>query len=495
MASLRTRPLPPAARRTRLMLAGAVLASVLTVVTAGSPAGEAVYFTGYAAVCAAAWWAALRLAARDERRPWLMLAAAQTCWLIGDLVASLFYWVFPESDPTGWMDAPWLAGYAAIGASIMLMARRRARGQLREPLLDMLTLATAAALGMWRLLVVPALRESGGRYTAGVWLDTGYLLGDVLIVAAVLLLVLSPGTRGTPTRLLVTAAGTRIVTDLSYGLLPLMNVEDLSPMGGLVLFGNALMVIAALHPGRAELTRPGPAVRTLHPSRVVFLGLALVTAPTIAVAEASLPTGQRVTMLLATVAAGAFILTRFTTAVREQERAERLLSYQAAYDPLTGLANRRTFTGRLDLRSAGDALFYIDLDGFKEVNDTHGHDAGDALLVEIARRLRAAVREEDLVVRLGGDEFALLCPQPSVHADVIPLAERLLRAVAEPVRYGGHELLVGASIGIAVAGEDTTPGELLRTADTAMYEAKRAGRGRWVLAEPPSPRDSLPLAG
>ncbi|GAT71330.1 diguanylate cyclase [Planomonospora sphaerica] len=488
MASLRTRwPLP----------AAAALVSVATAATAETVTGDVIYFTGYTVVCAAAWWAALRQAGPGERWPWLLIAVAQTFWLVGDLVSTAAFRFFPYWDPTGWMDAPWLAGYLAIGTGIMLMARLRARGQLREPLLDMLTLTTAVTIGMWWLLVAPALEASGGLYTAGIALDAGYMLGDVLITAAVLLLVLSPGRRSAPTGLLVTAACLRLVTDLGYAILPHLGVgmESLVSLGGLVLFGNSLMVITALHPGRAELVRPNPRTRTLHPARLVFLGLALLTAPAVAVAQGSGPQAQRIALLVATVAASAFILARFAGAVREQERAERLLAYQASYDPLTGLANRRTITGRLDACSAGDVLLYLDLDGFKAVNDTYGHDAGDALLVEVARRLRAAVREDDLVVRLGGDEFALLCPQASVHTDVIPLAERVLDAIAEPIGYDGHELRVGTSIGIAVVDETTTPGDLVRKADAAMYEAKRGGRGRWVLAGPPPKPAPLSLAG
>ncbi|GGS69141.1 hypothetical protein GCM10010156_30120 [Planobispora rosea] len=502
MDSVRSRLLAPAARRTGGLLVGAVLISLLAAATAGDLRGEVVYFSGYGLVCGAAWWAALRPAGPDGRRPWLWLAAAQSLWLIGDLVYSILYWMFPTVDPTGLIDAPWLAGYAAIVVAIMMMARRRARGQLREPLLDMLTLTSAVALGMWQILVVPALQEAGGLYTAGIWLDAGYAVGDVLIAAAVLLLALSPGTRTAPTRLLITAACIRLLTDVGYATLPaLIDPGDLARLAGVVLLGNALMVIVALHPQRAELTHPGRRMRTLHPARVFFLGLALLTAPTVAVIHGSAATGERIALLLATIAASGFVLARFTGAVRQQERAERLLAYQAAYDPLTGLANRRTLTAHLEDYTSGQAVFYLDLDGFKAVNDTHGHEAGDALLVEIASRLRAAAGAGDLIARLGGDEFVVLHPEALDRHDLITRAERLLQSIAEPITYHGRELRVGASVGIAVRTADPTAGptagiaagELLRAADTAMYEAKRAGRGRWVLAVPPPP--NLSLAG
>nr|BFE89154.1 hypothetical protein GCM10020093_117560 [Planobispora longispora]BFE89393.1 hypothetical protein GCM10020093_119950 [Planobispora longispora] len=229
-------------------------------------------------------------------------------------------------------------------------------------------------------------------------------------------------------------------------------------VSGVIFFANALMVITMMRSDREELVRPGRRTRTLHPARIVFLGLALLTAPAIAVAEGSGSGGERLALLIATVAASGFVLTRFTVAVRQQERAEQLLTYQASYDPLTGLANRRTILSRLEESVAGDVLLYLDLDGFKAVNDTHGHEAGDALLVEIGNRLSGAVRDGDLVARLGGDEFALLCPGPADVSEITALAERLLAVVTEPVGYHGHELRVGTSIGIAVhAGGVTSP--------------------------------------
>ncbi|GIH81013.1 hypothetical protein Plo01_74420 [Planobispora longispora] len=479
-------------------MVAAALAGVVITMTIGTLTGEIVYFGCYAVVCIAAWWAALRpvagSGARADRRPWLLIALGQTLLLLGDAVMTVFFYFLPEASPVGWMDVPWLGGYAAIGAGLMIMARRRARGQLREPLLDMLTLTTAATLGLWRVMIDPELTASGGQYTAEILLDASYMVGDVLIMAAVLLLVLSPGVRGVPTRLMIVAGFGRLVADI--GRVMWQYEAIVMFVSGVIFFANALMVITMMRSDREELVRPGRRTRTLHPARIVFLGLALLTAPAIAVAEGSGSGGERLALLIATVAASGFVLTRFTVAVRQQERAEQLLTYQASYDPLTGLANRRTILSRLEESVAGDVLLYLDLDGFKAVNDTHGHEAGDALLVEIGNRLSGAVRDGDLVARLGGDEFALLCPGPADVSEITALAERLLAVVTEPVGYHGHELRVGTSIGIAVhAGGVTSPGDLIRAADVAMYQAKRGGRGRWVLAGPTPGGASLALAG
>lgn len=166
--------------------------------------------------------------------------------------------------------------------------------------------------------------------------------------------------------------------------------------------------------------------------------------------------------------------------VAAKHEIERL----AAHDPLTGALNRRglmeRFEGALALaRRTGAplAVLVLDLDGFKEVNDRLGHDAGDALLVAVAHRLRGVVRDHDLVARLGGDEFvAVLQAADAAAARVV--AERLVVELARPVALGDHRVAVRASVGVAAfpeAGEDAL--ELLRAGDAAMYAAKRAGVG------------------
>lgn len=165
-------------------------------------------------------------------------------------------------------------------------------------------------------------------------------------------------------------------------------------------------------------------------------------------------------------------------AVREQERAQAQLAYQARRDPLTGLANRALLGEHLE-QDGPAVLLYLDLDGFKGVNDSRGHEAGDAVLIAVAERLTRAVRAGDVVARLGGDEFVVACPGATV-ADGVALAERILLDIDAPVPFSDNALSVGASIGIAV--HDASPRMALRSADEAMYRAKRLGRGRWILA-------------
>jgi len=186
--------------------------------------------------------------------------------------------------------------------------------------------------------------------------------------------------------------------------------------------------------------------------------------------------------------------------VTEQRALQDQLAHQALHDDLTGLANRRLFMDRLDLAQArasrgGHALgvLFIDLDGFKAINDRLGHDAGDEVLITVAGRLRAHMRAADTLARFGGDEFAVLCGDIAGPGDAVEIAERLARAVAEPFEIDGAAVNIWASIGIAVATETTgSLADLLQSADTAMYQAKSAGKGQWHLfdgtggGEPPT---------
>ncbi|CAN5244343.1 hypothetical protein BH11PSE11_BH11PSE11_17580 [soil metagenome] len=173
--------------------------------------------------------------------------------------------------------------------------------------------------------------------------------------------------------------------------------------------------------------------------------------------------------------------------ITEKKRAEELIWHQANYDLLTGLPNRRLFRDRLDheIRKAHRtglplALFFIDLDLFKEINDTLGHDVGDTLLIEAARRVSVSVRETDTVARLGGDEFTVILAELQDAGKIEQIARQILKMLAEPFHLGGEVVFLSASIGITLYPSDTTePESLIKNADQAMYVAKSEGRNRY----------------
>ncbi|MEM8704873.1 MAG: EAL domain-containing protein [Actinomycetota bacterium] len=166
--------------------------------------------------------------------------------------------------------------------------------------------------------------------------------------------------------------------------------------------------------------------------------------------------------------------------ITARRRSEALLRFQATHDELTGLANRGRLiqdVEQLQRDGQGVALLMLDLDRFKNINDSLGHDMGDQLLVVIADRLRLAVRPGDMVARLGGDEFAVSLPGPATLTDAEFVADRLLRLIGEPVTLGAQKVYPTASIGIAFA-DDGDVADLFRRADTAMYRAKAQGRAQ-----------------
>ena len=178
------------------------------------------------------------------------------------------------------------------------------------------------------------------------------------------------------------------------------------------------------------------------------------------------------------------------TDVTARKQAERRLQHDAMHDALTGLPNRVLFLDRLDQAirraqratpQAAAAVLFLDLDRFKLVNDSLGHQAGDRLLVAVARRLESAVRPPDTVARLGGDEFTVLLDGVSDAHEASLVAERVHQTLRAPFQIAERELFVDASIGIALAEADAAPETVLRDADVAMYRAKADGKGRQAV--------------
>jgi diguanylate cyclase (GGDEF)-like protein len=182
---------------------------------------------------------------------------------------------------------------------------------------------------------------------------------------------------------------------------------------------------------------------------------------------------------------GAFVLAASATHMASWRTNEQ----QLLRDALTGLPSRLLLMSRLEsalarLERTGGfvAVLFVDLDRFKVVNDSLGHQAGDALLLGVTERLRKAVRRHEMPARFGGDEFVLVCEDVADAQHAVAVAERLLKALAQPFDLGGHQAFVGGSIGIALTDDpNAAPSDLVRDADAAMYHAKEAGGGRWSI--------------
>jgi diguanylate cyclase (GGDEF)-like protein len=319
-----------------------------------------------------------------------------------------------------------------------------------------------------------------------------YPLGDIAIFALALTLVLAPGVRGTPSALLIGCLGSTLLLDGVYSIDPAwlarLNGDRLDAV---LLVVNTFLAAAALHPRRGELVeKPPVSVRSehMHRWRVILLGAAL-GAVSVAAAMSSASTANRILLVGASLIISAIIMFRFYGVIRDREEAELALAHQASHDQLTGLANRGLLLDRiggalfvpLGQPIRDFALFYIDLDGFKKINDTYGHAVGDEVLRAASQRLQRLIRAGDTVARLGGDEFVVLCldlgPDSAMH-----FGQQIRDGIGKSISVGTTELRVGASIGVLVAADidqrhQMDADQILQSADVAMYVAKRQGGG------------------
>jgi diguanylate cyclase len=433
------------------------------------------------------------LAAR--RRPgWMvgkLLAGGLVATALGDISYTIVVGV-GGGTTVSIADALYLAYYLLMAAGIVTLIRSRASQDDSGVMGDGATIAVASALVAWQFLVGGAQSTSSLALLDRVVL-AAYPLADVVLVAGLAWLLLAPGRRSPALWLLVAHFGAMLVADVVFALRGDGGTLGAYLVDPLYSIGYALGAGALIHPSAATLAQPEPQQRdTLHPARIAFLGVALFTAPIVAVIEHERGRGVNSAVLLGVSAAlAALVLIRMRSLVRHTKVAEATLAHQATHDALTGLPNRPLLLDRLglalahaDRRPGQTCVMYLDVDRFKIVNDSLGHAAGDHLLVEVARRLERCGRAGDTVARLGGDEFVLLCEDVAGVEEATRIAERVIEALGTPVPILDEVAHVSASVGIALhAGPGTgdTPESMLRDADAAMYRAKGAGKGRWEL--------------
>jgi diguanylate cyclase (GGDEF)-like protein len=475
----------------------AVVLGVPTVVAPGSLLAEATYTVAFGLIVVVAWLG-VRARSGPPARAGAWMAAALTVWLAGDLLYSFLSRRVDDLGDVTACDALWILGYPLLAISLVRMTRLRAPGRLREGLLDGLAMATVMAALFVQFMILPAVSDG---LTLAALAEAFYPFGDVLLFATAAILVLSPGDRSAPTRYLVAALTLTFLADVSISALPNYFADfDDSRLDAVLLLSNSLFAAALWHPAADRLTRAQTSADDrLHPARVVFLGVSLLALPALADLGASGDVLNDVLLLTAMIALTVIILIRFTLVVRDQERVRRVLAHRATHDQLTGLVNRqelhRRLTAGLRERTAGETgpmVHFLDLNGFKLINDAYGHAAGDFVLAEVAARLRSEIRSEDTVARLGGDEFVIVTGGHDGS-----LAERLRRAVTTPLCYQGCELTVGVSIGVAAAAALPAPtaDSLLAAADVNMYHEKTETRlARYGSPAPEkAPADLPPL--
>jgi diguanylate cyclase (GGDEF)-like protein len=451
----------------------------------GVQVGDAAGLAG-AVFAAAACRAAARREHGELRRFWRLfavnfglVAVGRASWNVEQLGLG------HELPNTPLVGLPFLAAIVVgLVALFTLPAAPTGVGARLRLVLDALLVGGALLLAGWVRVFRLAMQGEPVMQTLG--LIFPFL--DIMTLTVVVLIATNARTYRRLFALVGAGLAVRAVADTAYVALVL---RDSYRPGDLIDAGSAvycvLCALAALHGG---IARPAPVRGGPGSSRLqVLLPLAVVL---LAGVVAGPPPASPPPLLTAALAGlVGLVLIRQALVVLDNSALTGRLARLAYHDPLTGLPNRVLFAQRLDAalatatRRGQVSVLMIDMDGFKQVNDSLGHAAGDGLLAAVAARLRAVLGADGLLARVGGDEFAVLLPDSDGPGDGVRVAERLLASLAEPVEFADRAVRVAASLGVADwCGGDADADHLIRDADVAMYAAKAAGRGRYRVFEP-----------
>jgi diguanylate cyclase (GGDEF)-like protein len=442
------------------------------------------------------------------RKSWVLLGASCGAWGLGQTIWTIYETGLGREVPfPSWADAGYLAAVPLAAAGLLMMpATAQSMAGLLRNVLDGVMVALALFCTSW-ILVLGPLFAAGGENLLSTILGLAYPVGDVATITILIFALLRARHGGEAARqpLYLLGLGLTGIALADSGFVYLTSQTSYTSGSFIDLGWFAGFVILWVAARRPE--RPVPTADSETGLRFVS-SLSVPYTPVVVMATAVLFQHLRGESLDGTATFAAMgvlllIVLRQVLTLRENlalvrnledrveqrtadhKRLQEELAHQAFHDSLTGLANRALFKDRvehaltrLQRRRRPLAIFFLDLDRFKAINDSFGHASGDALLIAVSKRLRDCVRVEDTVARLGGDEFAVLVENLASEAEVRIVADRVKEAFRDPIVIDGRELAIAASIGIAIseAGAETAD-DLLRNADLAMYRAKAAGGG------------------
>jgi diguanylate cyclase (GGDEF)-like protein len=480
--------------RTAACLAGIVLVAfcdwlVLDTDSAGLThvVTDTAYVLGPGFACAACCWAARSRPV--ERSGWTWLAASCGMWAAAGVVWTFYEFVLHRLAPSpSWADVGFI-GYSVPAVIGLTLLSGSTRGGARRRLwLDALVTSLSVFLIGYLLVLGPVIQSLSRDRWLLQFESLAYPVGDISLASVVLVQALRAGTgRRGPWLLLAGGFLCMVATDIVYvreAAVAAFQVGGLLDGGWVAAF--LLVGLAALAPHALEEELGRSRVSLLQeslpfvPVAFAIVGFVMV-GPPLNLREPSVWLGAALLLAVAwrylvTVKEHLDLATSLESKVTERT-AE--LEHQAFHDSLTGLHNRDAFLRELHRRlgmkpTTPTSVLFIDLDGFKAVNDGLGHTAGDELLRAVARRFARALRRGDLVARLGGDEFGIITMEVDPGA-LATLAKRMLDTLAGPLVLNERSFKIAASIGIATARSRTSAEDVLRDADLAMYEAKSVG--------------------
>jgi diguanylate cyclase (GGDEF)-like protein len=477
----------------------------------------------FASVCCAVGSSWVRGAERTWRR---LMAIAMAGWSVGQLLWSWYQIVdhqplpSPSAADVGYLCLP----VFAVPALLVIAADSRRRRPGRRPasvvpswlvlVLDGLIVVGSMLILTW-VSTLGAVVHAGGPSTMAFAVAVTYPLTDLLLVVMVILLL---STQPAPLRLrpqlvlLGLGLAGLAVSDSIFAYLVAGGAQEMPPISNAGFVAGPLLIgLAGLTVGRPA---PGHPPKRELPSRATNERLAwanlllpylplLLTGAVIVHQEVTGREQQPVEVYVGIPVVALVVIRQMLALIdnnillRRVSTIQRRLRHQAYHDSLTGLANRNLFYAHVAQaiktpagRTRHFALYFLDLDNFKNINDEYGHAVGDRVLRVVAERLRASVRDIDVVARLGGDEFGVLVENEI--GDPTSVGHRVLEAVRQPIAADSREVTVSVSVGavlVSTAEPGLTADVILKHADDAMYAGKQRGKGVFVLHEPPSRSD------
>ena len=455
-----------------------------------TPESKLVLYNGVGLLSILALLAGIRRNQAEPREPWLWFAAGLMSFLTADVIYYLLELVHPEGPPfPNVADFFYLMMYPLMIVGLTKMVRAVSPGRDTASFIDAAVVAIAMFGTLW-VLFVDTVWSTEANSTEALLVSLAYPVMDVALFAVAARLVVSVHLRHPPFAFILLALASLAIADTGYGIF-LANGTfrtglfiDAFWLTFYVGFGAA-----ALHPA---MSTPAPKLQTqegkLSGRQLVIMFVATLSVPMIDLIWGTQE--DRVVTIICSAFLFLLILVRVFGLMQALQRGQDRLRYDAEHDSLTGLSNRSLFAERtrqaLDEAATGNvAVLFIDLDDFKTVNDSLGHEAGDRLLAEVGERLSECVGDEDTIARFGGDEFAVLLGSVDDKREVMTFARRVLDKLAEPVDLGTRSVQALASIGIAIDEPSNADVEsLLRNADVAMYLSKSRGKGRFEFFQP-----------
>ena len=483
----------------------------------------------------------LRMRSKQDFMVWIVMSAAIFSYALGDIFWVIIERFFQEPPFPSISDFFYLLYYPLFFTSILLIPNEKLKkGMWLNTVLDISIVLLVAILIFWNFLIGPLENSISKTSSLERIIRTAYPVGDLILISGLTIIFYGKGRKISKNSILLLAVSSliMIISDVIYSSL---EMEEAYFSGHLVDAGFTLSILLIEMAGALQLLvlkqKKTGALLSLFQYFTKWLGTIIALLPSLLILtiyglliwsystptltdSVSIAYSSGIITLLIVIRQALTLrqnhqlneelkknldVTRkqaqelelgyqsLQTEIKERRQVETELSYNALHDRLTNLPNRALFMDRLHHvlerskrhQHHSYAVFFMDLDHFKVVNDSLGHNIGDLLLIECAKRLLACIRAEDTIGRLGGDEFVVLLEDMEKPEDFIPIADRIIHEISKPAILGGHKVFISISLGVVIGHERyTQPEDILRDADIAMYHAKKMGRGRYEVFDP-----------